>query len=762
MAKRFLSLFVALMLLSSMFVFDASAEGTITLSLPDGYENWVYYSSNYSPYTLAGTDVVVRANVTLEEGQEIVYFLNGEEAGSADKVGDFAFTSVEGTNVMQAKVMEGDTVVATSNTIEKVFTPLVKGTTLYSHDLSEYGNKMFIYGQQTFESFVPDPAVEEPDENTQNVMKITKPQGTSINADLMRIDPNGATYGDYYTLAETGSGIIKIDYRIYAEGSGDKIDLGNIWFGCGSDTNKNNYTLYADEPSGAINGAARMRSKILPTGKWVNVSIIVDSDRNVYDVTVDNVQVTSGRSLCATHPDSDDKYLKSFVLPSPLSTNRDLVYYLKDVNIYKCTPAGITVSPVCKDAKVVAGSKVVIDTTSTYEDGTVVYYCNGVKYEDNIVVASAGTNTVYAEVLTESGNVLGTSEAVTFEAYVDEFTTAYTATGMANYERKATGVSSSIADEHEEFADDEKHGSVIKLSSYKGEEEKASANIKTNRRPFVGVEDMERLYVHSIDVYVDSLAQTNFGIAPTFYVNKVNGTARVEKWPGLFSFSPDGTLSIVTELQSNFVTASKSKKIPYNKGQWYNIKVVYDPLYGSYALMVDDVVHSVLDTSATMGDATNDCSPTLNGYNINANFLYFDMTLNSSSGDNDANVVYLDNYQAGYSKVPVGHSRIDYINNEKLVTSRNEITANDDLTVKFVAVKGEYDRVLCVATVIDDNGKLASVTTKVVTFDEDETKPVGLTLQDLPSDIADGNYTVNVMLWNADVLKPIVSKVVMP
>ena len=115
--------------------------------------------------------------------------------------------------------------------------------------------------------------------------------------------------------------------------------------------------------------------------------------------------------------------------------------------------------------------------------------------------------------------------------------------------------------------------------------------------------------------------------------------------------------------------------------------------------------------------------------------------------------------------LPESHSAVEYVNNGKFVTETNELTDADDLAVNFVAVKGEYENVLYVATVTDGNGKLISLATENVTFDETEetkeTKSVRLTLENLPSDITDGGYTVNVMLWDAETFKPIVSKIVM-
>ena len=80
--KRFLSLVVALMLLSSMFVFEANADSAITLAV-DG--------ADYSHNTLPGTIINTISTASLSSGQQVVYFLNGVEQGRAGNAGKYNF-----------------------------------------------------------------------------------------------------------------------------------------------------------------------------------------------------------------------------------------------------------------------------------------------------------------------------------------------------------------------------------------------------------------------------------------------------------------------------------------------------------------------------------------------------------------------------------------------------------------------------------------------------------------------------------------------
>ena len=203
-------------------------------------------------------------------------------------------------------------------------------------------------------------------------------------------------------------------------------------------------------------------------------------------------------------------------------------------------------------------------------------------------------------------------------------------------------------------------------------------------------------------------------------------------------------------------------KVPYVDGKdTYNIKTIYDPIYGSYILLVDDVVYYVIDKSAEKGTA-NDFTPNLSNIATTGN-MYLDISLSASSDEANPNKVTLSNYREGYSVIPANHTAIEYINDAQIITNRSEIDSADDLIVNFTAIKGDVDNVLCIATVLETGGELVSLATQDVTFDETkDSEFVSLNLKNLPSDIADGNYTVNVMLWDATDFTPIVSKIVLP
>ena len=722
MAKRLLSIVLVLALSVTMFAFQVSAEETpFTIQLANDPENNAY-SSTYSPYTLAGTEVTVSPDVALAGDQEIHWFLNGIEVGTSGLTGEeekyaenFTFNTVDGTNKVQAKVMSGDTVVATSNEITMDFTPIVKsGSDIFSMKLDQYEAKWY-YGSipSLNDTYVPDPAG-----SGRNVMKIQREKDqVAPNGTHLRIDQG---YPDDFSAAQTGSGIVRIDYSIYVDGSGAPLNLTEMKFSCEATASTNHrWSLYAESYDNAdgetvIAGSARNRTASLAHNEWVDVSIVIDNNRKVYDVTIGDDQAITGRSYCS-HA-GDTSYLQYFCLPVPLLTGDAITCYLKDFSIYKCALPGISISSTSLgNAKAVAGSKVVINTESTFENADVVYYCNGVKYTDNKVVASAGTNTVYAQAIGASGNVLGTSDPITFEAYIDTFESVSKTETVGTFSNPGNGTSISDIGR-----------------KYSGDDSIAGAT---------------RLYYNSLDVKPE-IVSGSFSFMSTFKSNKG------ELFPTYFKFSAD-KIQVAKTVASNGITVTEYTDILYDTTKdTYNVKTIYDPLYGSYILLVDDVVYSVIDVSATMG-TSSDLTPT-------NTYFYLDPVMSASSDEGNPNKVTLSNYEEGCSKIPENHSAMEYINNAKLVTSRNEITANDDLTVKFVATKGDYANVLCIATVLEDNGELVSLVTQDVTFGAEASIPVSLKLEKLPSDIADGNYTVNVMLWKATDLTPIVSKIVLP
>ncbi len=384
------------------------------------------------------------------------------------------------------------------------------------------------------------------------------------------------------------------------------------------------------------------------------------------------------------------------------------------LKVRKTAPSAIAISSALGNAKAVAGSKVVINTESTYENSDVVYYCNGVKYEDNKVVASAGTNTVYAQAIEKtSGKVLATSASITFEAYDDDFKNTFS-------RQNVSGITS---------------GEYIRTGNL-----------------FPGVTALPRLYYQSADITLAD-GQT-YSITVGSHITVKNSKTEftgTEVWPVFFKFTSD-YIQVTTSVTGS-MARDKYIVIPRTQGdKTYNIKTIYDPLYGSYILLVDDVIYSVIDVSASKGNPSYDLTPgkiSHNGYG----FMYLQ----------SADPGVFSNYKAGYSEIPENHSRIVYINNENSVSVRNKLTGKDDLIVNFTAIKGDFDNVLCIATVLETDGELVSLATHNVMFDsKKDSEQVSLKLENLPSGIAEGGYTVNVMLWDAKDYTPIVSKIVMP
>ncbi|MBE7049681.1 MAG: hypothetical protein E7394_02795 [Ruminococcaceae bacterium] len=407
---------------------------------------------------------------------------------------------------------------------------------------------------------------------------------------------------------------------------------------------------------------------------------------------------------------------------------------------------------------VVSGYKVKVNAEHKLVTGKINYYCNGVLVKGNTtdkeayVTADAGVNEVYAELLDEYGTVVAISDEVTFNAYSDVFDkVVYNRSGSTSvlnrHGKHNGGVDDPYGvnvweDDSTTFAQDEKHGTVLKLASSVATTDKSPLiNVLSVNRTHSALASAQRLYSMSIDVYPESVKEGAFSFA-----NAVATKGSADKYMYFFKIA-SGKILVSTN-GSNFTDCVE---IPCEK-KWYTLKVILDPIEEKYIVAVNDVIYSIVDKFGT-----NDAPKASNTGN-----LYYDITLNGSKDADNPNVVYVDNLVVSYSTIPT-HSPVKYINGGSVVTNRDQISNENDLKVNFVLNKGEFANVTCIATVLENNGELVCLATQDVTFTEEKTSEnVSLTLTNLPDSIATGGYTVNVMLWDKVTQTPIVTKVVLP
>ena len=317
MMKKVLSVVLVFAMTMTMFVFSVSAETTITIDLKN---------DSYSPYTLEGTEMIVTPGVDLDDGQKIEYYLNGEKTGESYTAEDFAFNSVYGTNEMQAKLVSGDTVVATSNIVTKTFYSLVKASTanLRKDSLASWtATNWYARTQPTWVTFVDDPA------GGGNKVTMVKAPDDTNKPSVYMFQITEKAYDDFYESEDTGEGIIKISYSIYAENYAGSLDMARLQFKSnGGTVSKHHAYVVASSSDGVLvnkSGENLTRSHTQPVNEWVDVNIVIDNETKKYDVTIDGVQVVTGRSFA--------DYLYTFQLPIHYDGDECATYYLKDLMI---------------------------------------------------------------------------------------------------------------------------------------------------------------------------------------------------------------------------------------------------------------------------------------------------------------------------------------------------------------------------------------------------------------------------------------------
>ncbi len=519
----------------------------------------------------------------------------------------------------------------------------------------------------------------------------------------------------------------------------------------------------------AKNVGATEFEKIPYTGDWYTLKAIYNPAESTYTLAVNDIiyaviveEVNAPAVFANENIDQNCLYLDITLNGSLVEGNPNVVYIDNHVLSYSTVPF-VEVSTLAENKGILAGSKIMVNATSNVSDAKYNFYINGKLFEEAntsgeaYAKANAGVNIVYAEIIDADGEVVAVSEDVTFEGFIDEFVNVAERSGSTSTfqthnkhvptstEYKDYGAVSSENDV-ETFAGT-KHGDVLKLSAAQAGEQGNGINVLTayaNRKPNALMANADKMYAQSVDVYPESIVANN--VSFRFYAPSLTNAER-----HLSGFKIDSDYIYVAK----DLGATDFVKVPYTS-DWYTLKIIYDPANCNYSLLVDDVVYSIIVDEANAPAVFNDPEK------LAGNYLYLDVLLGGSLVEGNPNVVYIDNHVLSYSAYPEVHSEIKYLNKADYITNKSEISSASDLIVEFVAVKGDYENVLCVATIVDAKGKLQCVATQTVDFTEEiEAEAVTLTLENLPEDLATGDYSVNVMLWDAETFKPITAKTVM-
>ncbi len=227
----------------------------------------------------------------------------------------------------------------------------------------------------------------------------------------------------------------------------------------------------------------------------------------------------------------------------------------------------------------------------------------------------------------------------------------------------------------------------------------------------------------------------------------------------VLNFNNDGNLYIAKDIDygANDIHSSVLVK-EFKKNKWHKVRYVIDTEKLLIYIYFDGKLYSEVDCgrSRYTGDKSK-----LFSTEYSRKSCYLEIQA-MAPGAGRVNEIYVDNISHKYTSSPIVYN-LEYINNLEVIVKRSEITGTDSLNVTFDAVRGDESNVICVASVLENNGELVCVATKNLTFSgSDSVKEVELELSNLPIGIAQGGYTVNVMVWNADNQKPLVSKIVLP
>ena len=749
--KRILATLLAVAVLMSLFTSVAMADSSISITA-DGV---------YSDDTLAGTKLHITSECTLGSGQTIAYYLNGNKVGEATEEGNFAFTSVPGENKLTAKILNGNDVVAVSNELTYNFKTLVQAT--------NFGTDAFDAVPASSYYQTPSTGMELVQEDSNNVLKVSLTQDyiKNLTGDYQFAFPkDGSMMRDKCT-----DGYIKFGYDIKISKPAAGIRFFQLKGKYDSSLNLNEYTSYnfkdnKDFVDGITTHVAVQGSTTASRGndgftlnEWHRIQMIADMNTRTVDTYIDNEQILSDVPMYddLTNPD----YIIFAKVFKNVEAASDLEFYLDNMSLEKMVTPSATLSA---PESALAGKKVALNAkVSGYDDCRYIYNINGV---DSEITSSAtylaevvsGENTAYVKAVDSNGNIVAASDVVRYAGIYRDFTAHRTYTGLSTdssvlSQYAGTGGEVGKVDLSQSAdAEDAAHGTVYRFymkdvhwQSVEFTESKLDTS--ANTLGSVSGQDTISLSWDIKKIKMDSIPQNDYmGL-----VSYKDSTGAVKTFVP-FIFSGDETLYIATEFKS-VNKKNKGIEIPAPNGKWYNFSVIADDVTDMIYLSVNDVIYSSFAFDATEGT-------TFSMTNSLSNF-YIDR-FNICRGGSDVNKgereIYFDNLQWSYAKAPSVLTTPVFTNNGLKIDEKADINYTSPLNIEFNAINEGTD-VMCIASILSTSGghsELVSVDAASISFKpSDYAKPVNLSLTNLPNDIATGNYTIRIMIWNGTNLAPV-------
>lgn len=754
--KRILAALLAVAVLMSLFTSVVMADSSISITA-DGV---------YSDDTLAGTMLHVTTECTLGSGQTIAYYLNGNKVGEATEEGNFAFTSVPGENKLTAKILNGNDVVAVSNELTYNFKTLVQAT--------NFGTDAFDVVPASSYYQVPSTGMELVQEDSNNVLKVSLTQDyiKNLTGDYQFAYPkDGSMMRDKCT-----DGYIKFGYDIKVAKPAAGIRFFQLKGKYDSSLNRNEYTSYSfkgDEKfvAGTTTHVAVQGSTTASRGndgftlnEWHRIQMIADMNTRTVDTYIDNEQILSDVPMYddLTNPD----YIIFAKVFKNAEASSDLEFYLDNMSLEKMvTPSATLSAPVSALAgKALAGKKVALSAkVSGYDGCNYIYNINGVDSEITssatyLADVAAGNNTAYVKAVDSNGNTVATSNVVSYTGICRDFTAHKTYAGDETdksvlYQFAGEGGEATKEDlSSSADAEDAAHGTVyrfyMKNVSWKNVEFlEGYLDKSANTLGSVSGQDTISLSWDIKKIKMDSIPQNDYMGLVSYKDTEGNVKSFVP-----FIFSGDEKLYIATEFKS-VNTKNKGIEIPAPNGKWYNFSVIADDVTDMIYLSVNDVIYSSFAFDATEG-TTFSMTNSLSNFYIDR----FNISRGGSEVNKGEREIYFDNLQWSYAKAPSILTTPVFTNNGLKIDEKADINYTSPLNIEFNAINEGTD-VMCIASILSTSGghsELVSVDAASISFTpSDYAKPVNLSLTNLPNDIATGNYTIRIMIWNGTNLAPV-------
>ncbi len=233
----------------------------------------------------------------------------------------------------------------------------------------------------------------------------------------------------------------------------------------------------------------------------------------------------------------------------------------------------------------------------------------------------------------------------------------------------------------------------------------------------------------------------------------------VEKTWCVLYFTNDGKLYISKDIDHGGNNESTSVQVrEYQINKWHKVKYVIDTEKMLIYVYFDGFLYAEVNCGISEFTGTNSRAFSVEN---SRKSCYLEMQA-TAPGAGKVNEIYIDNISHKHAASPSVYN-LEYINDLEVIVKRSDITNTDLLELNFDVVKGNAQKLLCVATVLENNGELLCLATKEVVFgSSDKFVDVELELLDLPAGVSNGAYTVNVMLWDSETFEPIDKKIVLP